>query len=50
MKRTAVSRHSRIRNLSGAKSVVDPKSVDQVLCHDFTRDGRTDRLAIGDVG
>jgi hypothetical protein len=47
----------RIPGESGARVPVDPKSIDRVLCYDFTRDGRTD-LALsvasggtaGDVG
>ena len=56
--RTAVAAaRPRIPGETGAKVLVDPTSVDKVLCYDFTRDGRTD-LAIsvasggtaGDVG
>jgi len=43
--------------LGGSPVAVDPASVDRVLCHDFTRDGRTDMAVTiasggtaGDVG
>ena len=32
----------RIPGLLGSKVRVDSSSIDKVLCHDFTRDGRTD--------
>jgi len=56
--RTAVAAAKpRIPGETGAKVLVDPKSIDKVLCYDFTRDGSTD-LAMsvasggtaGDVG
>ncbi|HSS73973.1 MAG TPA: hypothetical protein VLK53_10425 [Gaiellaceae bacterium] len=47
----------RVQTLGDSATRVDPKSVDQVICFDFTRDGRTD-LAVsiasggtaGDIG
>ena len=56
--RAAVSAtHLRMQLLGDSAVRVDPKSVDQVVCFDFTRDGRTD-LAVtiasggtaGDIG
>ena len=51
------STHLKMRLLGDSAVRVDPKSVDQVICGDFTRDGRTD-LAVtiasggtaGDIG
>jgi hypothetical protein len=56
-KRAIASTHLRMRLLLPDVVGIDPKSVSEVLCHDFTRDGRRD-LAItiasggtaGDVG
>jgi hypothetical protein len=49
--------HVRMRLLGDTAVRVDPTSVDQVLCFDFTRDGRTDLAAsiasggtAGDIG
>jgi hypothetical protein len=49
--------HLRLKMLADTAQRVDPQSVDQVICFDFTRDGRTDVAATiasggtaGDVG
>ena len=43
MARTAIaSTHLRMTLLGDSPTRVDPNSADQVLCHDFTRDGRLD--------
>ena len=56
-KRAVAATNLRLKLLGDSPVRVDPASVDQVLCHDFTRDGRAD-LAVtiasggtaGDVG
>jgi hypothetical protein len=49
--------HVRVKMLTDTAQRVDPTSVDQVICFDFTRDGRTDVAATiasggtaGDIG
>jgi hypothetical protein len=49
--------HLRLKLLGDSAVPVDPKSVDQVICFDFTRDGRVDAAATiasggtaGDIG
>jgi hypothetical protein len=49
--------HLRMTMLTNTPARVDPASADRVLCHDFTRDGRTDMAVTiasggtaGDVG
>jgi hypothetical protein len=49
--------HVRIKMLSDTAQRVEPRSIDQVICFDFTRDGRTDVAATiasggtaGDIG
>jgi hypothetical protein len=34
--------HVRVKTLGDTAQAVDPRSVDEVICFDFTRDGRTD--------
>jgi hypothetical protein len=56
-KRAVAATNLRLKLLGDSPVRVDPASVDQVLCHDFTRDGRLD-LAVtiasggtaGDIG
>ena len=56
-KRAVAAANLRMKLLGDSPVRVDPASVDQVLCHDFTRDGRLD-LAVtiasggtaGDIG
>jgi hypothetical protein len=56
-KRAVAATNLRMKLLGDSPVRVDPASVDQVLCHDFTRDGRLD-LAVtiasggtaGDIG
>jgi hypothetical protein len=49
--------HLRMKTLGDSAQRIDPQSVDQVICFDFTRDGRTDVAATiasggtaGDIG
>ena len=41
-RRAIAATHLRMKLLGDSAVVVAPSSADQVLCHDFTRDGRTD--------